>query len=86
LARASYKERGGGLPAEKHEDKDIILSRLQTSDGQIQRLAMMSDTAKNFATQILLIIGQKLIFLSLAPAIGRHEEPFITAGKITFSS
>jgi hypothetical protein len=46
-------------PPEKREDKDIILMRLQTSDGQIQRLAMMSDVAKHFATQILLISGQR---------------------------
>jgi hypothetical protein len=36
-----------------------MLLKLQTSDAQIQRLAMMSDTAKNLATQILLMSGQR---------------------------
>ena len=58
-ARALYKNIVVIFQPEKREDKDIILLRLQTSDGQVQRLAMMSDTAKNFATQILLISGQK---------------------------
>jgi hypothetical protein len=59
--RASYKNVVVIFPPEKREDKDkdIILLRLQTSDGQIQRLAMMSDTAKNLAAQILLISGQR---------------------------
>jgi len=57
--RASYKNVVVTFPPEKRDDKNIILLRLQTSDGQIQKLAMMSDTAKNFATQILLISGQK---------------------------
>ena len=57
--RASSKNVVVIFPPEKHEDKDINLLRLQTSDGQIHRLAMMSDSAKNFATQILPISGQK---------------------------
>jgi hypothetical protein len=57
--RASYKNVVVIFPPEKREDKDIILLRLQTSDGQVQRLAMMSDTAKNWATQILLVSGQR---------------------------
>jgi hypothetical protein len=57
--RTSYKNVVVTFPPEKREDKDIILLRLQTSDGQIQRLAMMSDTAKNLAAQILLVSGER---------------------------
>lgn len=57
--RTSYKNVVVIFPPEKREDKDIILLPLQTSDGQFQRLAIMSNTAKNLATQILLISGQK---------------------------
>jgi hypothetical protein len=56
---ASYKNVVVIFPPEKkRDDKNIVLLRLQTSDGQIQRFAMLSDTAKNLAKRLLLITGE----------------------------